>query len=237
MNLYITSPNKKDGKTFLAAGICATMQSLGYKTSVYKPIETGCTVNKGFIQSSDLSTIKSIDPYIDTYFSYLFKSNTEPLLASEIENDAIDNNIINFEYKKILNNHDSTIIDGDSGLYSPLATNMLTIDLIKKMQIPLLFVITPKEDTINNILLSIHAAQEKNVEVRGVIINNIKEDCSKQLLTAIPRVIEEYTNVKILGLIPHLSTKFAPEDLISAIINGIDLESVFKVKIEKLDLI
>ena len=27
---------KKDGKTFLAAGLAATMQSLGYKTSVYK---------------------------------------------------------------------------------------------------------------------------------------------------------------------------------------------------------
>jgi hypothetical protein len=37
-------------------------------------------------------------------------------------------------------------------------------------------------------------------------------------------------------LVPHLSEKLSPEDLISEILNGVDIESVFNVKIEKLDL-
>ena len=41
LNLYITSSNRKEGKTFLTAGLAATMQSLGYSTAVYKPIQTG----------------------------------------------------------------------------------------------------------------------------------------------------------------------------------------------------
>ena len=44
LNIYITSANKGEGKTFLTAGLAATMQSLGYKTNVYKPIETNCSV-------------------------------------------------------------------------------------------------------------------------------------------------------------------------------------------------
>ena len=71
--------------------------------------------------------------------------------------------------------------------------------------------------------------------MRGVIINDIPDDCPKELLTSIPRDIEEFTNVKILGLIPHLKEK-TPEELITAILNGIDIESVFNVKIEKLDI-
>lgn len=236
LNLYITSSNRKDGKTFLTAGIAATMQSLGYTTNVYKPIQTACNEVAGFLQAQDLAYVNSIDPYVKTYFSYLFKSKTEPLLASEIENEPIDVDAINFEYKRLTNSGDCTIVDGDCGILSPLAPSIQVADMIKRLQVPLLFVVSPKEDSINDTLLSIYTAQEKGLEIRGVVVNNIKENCTKQLLTAIPRVIEEYTNVKILGLIPHLKDYFLPEDLITAIINGIDIESLFKVKIEKLDL-
>ena len=55
LNLYITSTQKKEGKTFLTAGLSATMQSLGYSTCVYKPIQTcGIEIN-GFTQSPDLT--------------------------------------------------------------------------------------------------------------------------------------------------------------------------------------
>ncbi len=235
LNLYITSSNKKEGKTFLTAGIAATMQSLGYSTCVYKPIQTGGIEHNGFMQSPDLTFVKTIDPYIDTHFSYLYKSSHEPLIASEIENEPIDIELINSEYKRISGLADCTVLDGDCGILSPLAAGVQTVDLIKRLQIPLLFVVTPREDSINDTLLSIYTAQEKGAQIRGVVINDIKDDCSKQLLTAIPRVIEEYTNVKILGLVPHIEGNYTPEDLITSVLNGVDIESVFGVKIEKLD--
>ena len=235
LNLYITSSNRKEGKTFLTAGISATMQSLGYSTCVYKPIQTAGIEHNGFMQSPDLTFVKTIDPYIDTHFSYLFKSDMEPLIASELENEFIDIDLINNEYSRISSVADYVILDGDGGLLSPLAPGIQTTDMVKKLQVPVLFVVTPREDSINDTLLSIYTAQEKGVEIRGVVINNIKEDCPKTLLNAIPRVIEEYTNIKVLGLIPALNEKFSPEDLITTILNGIDIESVFNVKIEKLD--
>ena len=235
-NLYITSANKGDGKTFLSAGMAATMQSLGYSTTVYKPIQTAGIEHNGFMQSPDLTIVKSIDPYINTHFTYMFKSNAEPLIAAENENEFIDIYFINNEYQKIITNSDCTIIDGDSGLLSPLAPSIQTVDLIKKLNIPVLFTVSPRDDSINDTLLSIYTAQEKGINIRGVVINNIKEDCSKDLLVAITRVIEEYSNVSILGLLPHISGKISPSDLITGILNGVDIESIFQVKIEKLDL-
>ena len=234
-NLYITSANKNDGKTFLSAGIAATMQSLGYSTCVYKPIQTSGIEINGFMQSPDLTFIKSIDPYINTHFSYLFKSNAAPLIAAEAENEFIDLELIHAEYESIITTTDCTILDGDNGLLSPIAPALQTTDMIKKLQVPVLFVVTPGEDSINDTLLSIYTAQEKGIAIRGVIINNIKDGCSKELLTSITRVVEEYSNVKILGLLPYLGDKIIPEELITAILNGIDIESVFKVKIEKLE--
>lgn len=235
LNLYITSINKKEGKTFLTAGLAATMQSLGYTTSVYKPIQTAGRDINGFMQSPDLTFISSIDPYIKTQFTYLFKSNAEPLIAAENENKYIDLATISKDYQKIISNSDCTIIDGDCGLFSPIAPNMQTIDLVKYLQVPVVLVINPAENIINNTLATIYTAQEKGITIRGVVINNITDDCPAELLTSITRIIEEYTNIKILGLIPHIEGKIAPEELITSILNGVDIESIFNVKIEKLD--
>ena len=129
-----------------------------------------------------------------------------------------------------------TIVDGDSGLLSPLAPSVQAVDMVRRLQLPILFVISPRENAINNTLTSIYTALEKGLEIRGVVLNNIMEDCSKQLLTATTRIIEEYTNVNILGLVPNIGSRIKPEDLITGILNGIDIESVFKMKIEKLEL-
>ena len=236
LNLYITSSEKKCGKTFITAGIAATMQSLGYSTTVYKPIQTSGIEINGFMQSPDLTFIKTIDPYINTHFSYLYKEHAEPIIAAEADNETIDTDYINNEYKRITAISECTLIDGDSGILSPIAQNTMTVDLIRKLSVPTLIITTPNENSINNTLMTINTAVEKGVEIRGVIINNIAEDCSKPLLTSITRIIEEYTNIKILGLIPKLHDKNSPEDIITAILNGIDIESVFDVKIEKLDM-
>ena len=77
---------------------------------------------------------------------------------------------------------------------------------------------------------------ERNIPIRGVVVNKINDNCSTTELTSITRIIEEYTNTKIIGLLPDLGEKFTAGDLISAIINGIDIESVFDMKIAKLDV-
>ena len=236
LNLYITSVEKKQGKTFITAGIAATMQSLGYSTSVYKPIQTSAKKHEGFLQSPDLTFIKKIDPYINSNFSYLYKSSNEPMLAAESDNELIDLDYINNVYKRLVSTSDCTILDGDSGLLSPIAPNTLTADLIRKLRVPVLIVVEPNQNSVNSTLLTIAAALEKGISISGVIINNIDKDCSKDLLTSISRIIEEFTNIKVLGLVPKLPIDFSPEDLITATLNGVDIESIFNIKIEKLDL-
>ena len=236
LNVYVTSSERKSGKSYISAGLAATMQSLGYSTSYYKPIQTAGIDINGFAQSPDVTFIKSVDPYINAHFTYLFRSEFDPLISSEIENKQIDLDYIYNEYKRISSISETTIIDGDGGILSPIATSCTNIDLIKKLSIPVLIVTTPSINAVNSTLLTINAAQERGVDIRGVIVNNIPEKCSKTLLTSIPRVIEEYTNVKVLGLVSKLSSKLTPEDLIISILNGIDIESIFKVKIEKLDM-
>ena len=115
LNIFITGSDINVGKTFITAGLAATMQSLGYSTCVYKPIQTGAIEKNGFAQSPDLAFVKNIDPYIKTYSSYLLKKTSMPLVAAEAENIIIDKNSIKKDYDVIIKEHDCTIVEGIQG--------------------------------------------------------------------------------------------------------------------------
>ncbi len=236
LSLYIASTELKAGKTFITAGLAATMQSLDYSTCVYKPIQTSGIEINGFMQSPDLTYVKTIDPYIETYFTYLFKSDCEPLIAAEKEHEFIDLDLILHEYKSIIEKYDCSILDGSNGIMSPLTPEYTTMDMLRILKVPMLLVITPSQEAVNNALLILNLAKEKGVNVRGAVINNIPEFSDSAKITSIPRIIEEYSDAKILGLVNRMQDKFNPNDLITSILNGIDIESVFDIKIAKLDL-
>lgn len=236
LNLYITSPNNREGKSFITAGLAATMQSLGYRTAVYKPFQTGGIEINGFMQSPDLTYVKTLDPYIETHFSYLYKTKGDPLSVSEAEGNEIDLDFVFKDAKKFAMSSDCILLDGEGGILSPIAPETQNIDLINRLQVPILFVTTPSENSVNNILVSIFAAQERGAVVNGVVINNIKENQDNKVVTNLIRVIEEYSDVKVLGMVQDLGKNIVPEDLITGILNGVDIESVFNVKIAKLEL-
>lgn len=238
LNIFITGTDINVGKTFITAGLAATMQSLGYSTSVYKPVETGAVGKSGFMQSSDLLFIKNIDPYIKTFATYLLKQKTSPVIASESENVIIDRNLIRQDYEVVKKESDCAIVESTGGIMTPLGANFLVSDMVKDLDLPIIIVIRPDSDTVNQTLLTINHAESKGIKIRGVIINSIPEKINDIEFKNIPRLIEEYSSAKILGIVKKLSydSKIDPNNLITDIINGIDIESVFDVKIAKLDV-
>lgn len=237
LNIFITGTDLKVGKTFITAGLAATMQSLGYSTCVYKPIQTGAIEKNGFAQSPDLVFVKTVDPYIKTYSTYLLKEPTIPVLAAEEEKIIIDQNVIKNDFNSISHENDCTIVEGTGGLMTPLAPNFTDSDLVKSLDLPILVIFRPEFSTINQTLLTINHTISKGINVRGVIINGCQSSNSLEIKAA-PRLIEEYSDAKILGIVKNFTdtVKINPSDLITDILNGIDIESVFDVKIAKLDV-
>lgn len=238
LNIFVTGTDIQVGKTFITAGLAATMQSLGYSTCVYKPIQTGAIEKSGFAQSPDLVFVKTIDPYIKTASTYLLKEISSPIIAAETENIIINRTDIVKEYEAIKKESDCVIVESTGGIMTPLAPNYLTSNLINDLELPAVVVVRPDEGIINQTLLTINHAESKGIKVRGVIINAIPERTTSIDLKNAPRLIEEFTNAKILGIVKTFSPakKTDPNTLITEILNGIDIESLFDVKIAKLDI-
>lgn len=238
LNIFVTGTDNGVGKTFITTGLAATMQSLGYQTCFYTPVQTGAVEKNGFAQSSDLVFVKTVDPYIKTSSSYFLKTSTIPSLAAEIEKVVVDGDIIKKEYGIIARESDCVVSECDGGIMTPLAPNFLVSDMVKKLDLPMVVVVKPCTGVVNQTLLTVKHAQDKGIRVRGVIINNFSGIDADLELKNLPRLIEEYSGVKILGIVKNFSEskKINPSLLITEILNGIDIESVFDVKIAKLEI-
>lgn len=237
MNIFVTATDTDVGKTVVTAGLAAIMQSLGYKAGVLKPLQTGAVSQGSFLISPDLAFIKKIDPYVSTHASYVLKTPSAPYIASEIEGVPIDLDVILRDYVKMNQKCDTVIVEGSGGLLVPVGPNLLMSDVIKKLNLPAVIVARPNLGTINHTLLTINNAKQLGVNISGVIINKYPEDTDDVVIKTAPRLIEEYSDAKILGIIKDFKTEqITPSILIDAMLNSVDLEKIFNIKIPKLDL-
>ena len=234
LELFITGVEQNKNKIFITSGLAATMQSLGYSCGVYKPVETGVKQKNGKYISNDLSYVKFLDPFINTYYSYQLENDLSPILSAAKEGLLMEKNTILKDYQKIQDRDECLIADGLSGLATPLSKNFLEEDIVKMLDMPILFVVSGKNTDISNILLSVNRAKELNIKINGIIINDYPYESDNAEIKMMPKLIEEYTGEQILGILPEINENINPEDLITVILNGIDIESVFKIKISKL---
>ena len=77
LELYVTETEKNTGKIVFSAGLAGTMQALGYYTTLYKPIQLGALLDRNnILKSRDLEFMRYVDSYMETFSTYLFKSDT-----------------------------------------------------------------------------------------------------------------------------------------------------------------
>ena len=236
MNIFITGINNKSGKTVISAGITAVMQSLGYKAGVYKPIQTGAIDKGKYLISPDLSFVKMLDPYIKTHSTYMMVSKATPIIAAEIENLKIKLDEIEKDYNILQKSTDTLIVESTGGLMTPLNKGIFSIHIPIMLKLPILFIVNPAENTINNYLNEINTAKSANAKILGVIINKFTVYSENPDIKAFPALIEEYTDVKVIGLVRNFKEKSVQSNILfNEILNGIDLEDVFQIKIPKLN--
>lgn len=238
LELYVSGTEQNSGKTFITAGLAATMQCLGYSTSVYKPVQTNAIEKNGFIQAPDLAYVKFVDPYIKTYFSYLFPQNAAPVLSAAASGGEIKRDKIIQDYEQIFHESECIITDGCQGLAAPLNPELLEADMVKALGLPVLLVVSPEKTSVNNIIMTLNFAKTREIPVRGVILNEYPDNSSDLNIKNLPRLVEEYTDAKVLGILQHIENlkNIRPDDLITNILYGIDVESVFNIKIAKLSM-
>ncbi len=205
---FITGTNTDIGKTITTAAVATYAMSKGKKVGVMKPVQTGTDEYQ-----TDIQTIKDLCPDIydipkNLEIPYLFKYPASPHLAAEKENRCIDKNVILKAFQEIQTNVpiDVLLIEGAGGLLVPITRNYLMIDLICEMNIEVILVASSGLGTINHTLLSIEALKKRNIDIVGVIFNQVTTPCS-DIEEDNFGIIESLGGVKVLGKLKNYSLK------------------------------
>lgn len=237
LNVFISGLEKQSGKTLVTAGLAATMQSLSYSTGVYKPIQTGATLLNGIKSSPDLAFIKRIDSNIEVQSSYVLQGKESPFVSSYEDGLKIDLNTIFTEYRAFSKTIDCNIVEGSNSISTPIMQYLTELDIVKTLKIPLILVVNPKITPIDNMISALKYIKSENVDFMGVILNQHNDQSDNLEQKYYPQIIKEISEYNILGSLPDYGDimKLKPEVLIADVLNNIDIEEIFGLKIAKLN--
>jgi len=184
---FITGTDTDIGKTFVSCSIARYLleKQPGLVISPRKPIASGALKNKhGQLYSEDAVQLhqacQSQTP-IETVCPYLLEPAISPARAIQQAGVTITIQDLLSACKAPLGT--LTLVEGAGGIYSPLASDGLNIDLAKLLGYPIILVVGNKLGCLNHALLSICAIENAGLEVAHIFINNITSDADVQNLT------------------------------------------------------
>jgi dethiobiotin synthase len=183
-DLFITGTDTGVGKTLLSALLVATL-----RRKYWKPIQTGAS------EGTDRQTVMKLADASEnnTYpEAYIFDPPVSPHLAAEQQGIEID-----FERIHRPSSASTLIVEGAGGLLVPINSKQLMLDLIMYLKTPILIASRTTLGTINHTLLTVAAARNAGLDIRGVVM--IGHENSEN-----SRSIERYGNVPVIGSIPWL---------------------------------
>ncbi len=197
--VFVAGSDTGVGKTVIAGAIAAVIKAHGLDTGVMKPVATGAKEIDGKLVSEDVEFLKKI---IDTADDddlvnpIRFKPALAPTIAASKSDVSVDLDKIWDAYETLKSKHDFVVVEGIGGLMVPINDTLFVADMVRKMDLALVIVSKHCLGAINHTLLTLEYAKSKNIRIKGIVINMLKND------DGFVREIGKYSSVPILGTIP-----------------------------------
>ena len=193
--IFVSGIGTDVGKTIVSAILTEAM-----KADYWKPVQTGSE------ELRDTEVVRALVSNKKSRFlneAYAFKAPLSPHIASIMEG-------VNIDLKKIIIPDSNTlIIEGAGGLMVPINETYTYLDLIKKLEVPLVFVIRHYLGSINHSLLSLRLIKDSGIKLKGIVFNGDDRWDNE-------RIILKMTGVPVIGKIkeektwsPNLIKKYA----------------------------
>lgn len=230
---FITGTDTGVGKTIVAGGLAALYKDKGLDVGVMKPVATGCKRINNALVSEDAVFLKRAAEVDDEYALINPVSLEQPLaptVAARLSNTKIDLEKIRMSYDSLCEKHDYLIIEGVGGLLVPIEAYYFVVDLASEMELPIIVVCRSNLGTINHTLLTVSYAREHELDVKGIIMNDIKENGDDVVKKTSADEIQRLTGLPLLGIIPFDKrldvTQFNKEALLNIFRDKIDKDII-----------
>ncbi len=160
--IFITATNTDIGKTYTTKLLIETYTKMGLRVGVYKPIETGVTDlpsdGKALFETASALNPALSELSLDDIVTLRFSLPAAPYVAND--GKRIDLERFERALEKIEPLCDIVLIEGAGGLFVPVDSETMMIDLPRRLRAATLLVTHCRLGCINDTLLSIKALQD-----------------------------------------------------------------------------
>jgi dethiobiotin synthetase len=218
MRYYITGTDTEAGKTVVTGLLSRYLAEKGVRVVTQKWIQTGADEGgDDLLRHIELMGKKKEDfeEYSGDMIPYTFRRPVSPHLAARTEKRSIETENIIESYKRLSCSFDAVLVESSGGLLVPYDERSLMIDIARKLSIPAVIVSANRLGAINHTLMTIECLRNRDMNIAGVIFNNVSPKKNDRLLKEDNiDIIEKLSGVRILGSIPY---EDEPEKLFAAI--------------------
>ena len=192
--LFISGSGTDVGKTFIATHLIRALNPK-YRVVAKKPIESDCTKTQQGLVPKDAVLLNDActnpNP-VESVCAYRFEACASGEKASTDQGIEVTLSDL-VSASRPINVSDFVVVEGAGGLYSPIAAQLLNVDLAIALGLPVVIVVKDELGAINQALLSLRVAKSHNLNVIMLVLNQIS---TNNLNNA--QAIQAYTDVRVV---------------------------------------
>lgn len=176
IGIGVTGTDTGVGKSVVAAALVALLRRQGRRVGAMKPVETGLAPDD---PGSDAALLREAaggkDP-VETVRPVLLPEPLAPWVAAGRAGTGVDLAVLDEAFGRLSEGRDAVVVEGAGGLLVPFTRDMAFDGLCVGWELDMVVVAANRLGVINHALLTVRAAHDAGLRVRGVVLNQLGAD-------------------------------------------------------------
>lgn len=177
--IFITGTGTDIGKTYVTALLVKKLKEAGAKTAYYKAAVSGNIRGAHGLIPGDAAYVKEISGIaqpLEEMVPYIYEQAVSPHLAARQEGNPIELPVVMRGYEELEKKYEYITMEGSGGILCPLRCDekeeLWLEDVVKALRLSCIVVADAGLGTINATVLTIEYLKQKNIKVKGIILNH-----------------------------------------------------------------
>jgi len=170
--LFVIGTDTEVGKTYVACQLAKSLVRGGTRVGVYKPVASGGEPG----EPSDAELLRAAagqNCELTHVCPQQFSAPLAPPIAAAMEGREVDEAWLVTGADWWLGRCDLLIVEGAGGALSPISASLTVLDLAGQFGYPLLLVVANRLGAVNHTLLTLEAAEKRNLRVEAIVLNTL----------------------------------------------------------------
>jgi dethiobiotin synthetase len=186
----ITGTDTGVGKTFVTRVLLGLLRRRGLRVAAMKPVETGVRADDPRSDAVQLRAAAGSDLPLEDVRPVLLAEPLAPWVALSRAGGSVDLRALDAAFDRVCAGADAVLVEGAGGLLVPLTRDLAYDGLFVAWDLDLVIVAGNRLGAINHTQLTVRAAHDAGLRVRGVVLNALGPE---------PGGIAERTNLEALA--------------------------------------